>query len=191
MTIISIEGGKASGKSYLIEHLKKIYPEAIILPTKEEYKFDRENCPKPQDQSNGNFFLFRLLSKHFQADDKNKLYIFDRDYVSFLAFSYAHHIFSKNKKIHAERIKKINTLKKLDIIIEPDVRFICDCNYKLFLQRDKHRNKNTEKFWYKKKFANLVYTYYRKFAKKPNNCLLNPNFKIKDVIEILKQRNIK
>ncbi|MFH1605757.1 MAG: hypothetical protein ABIC91_00265 [Nanoarchaeota archaeon] len=185
MMLISVEGSRRSGKTYLTNYLKKQFSSiADFFPNDKERAWLWKNSPpipidKESLKASQLWFMNQTEKKYSQAEMSNKkLVFFERDYLSHLSFSYA---FAKTFNI--DIFTDIKTICERNLtnskFKRPDLRLICDNNYELFSERTaKTTEKNIETIWSNKNFASNLFDFYRDFSiqyEPRNSFLIEPN----------------
>ena len=171
MTIISLEGSRRSGKTYVTKALQNIMKgRAQFFPTEEETRWLWKNSPPmPKDleslRKNQMWYLRQTENKYNAAADPDKIYIFQRDYLSHLSFC---HAFAKTFGMGIFEEIQDYCMDKLEkgIFKKPDLRIVFDNNLETFLERAKKTyEKKIEDLWSHQKFAEHLFEYYRTFTK--------------------------
>ena len=175
--ILSLEGARCSGKSYAVAHLRDLFPNAVFLPTPRELEEIKQNSPPIGNtfsgiRKNEKWFL-SVTEKKFSNVKKDTRYVFERDYTSNLAFSYA---YSKWSGINTYDTMVKDVEKGLDVglLKQPELRIVLDMTSEEFFKRNKVRNKTIEDIWSDPDFLSPLLDHYRTFARieEPQNSVL-------------------
>jgi len=192
--IVSLEGSRRSGKTFMADSLSKAFDkECVILPDEKTTRWLWANTPPlPMDDEaarySANWFFEQTAEKYRRAADPDKLYLFQRDYVSPLSFTYAYSKFSKIGHFD-EQLADCRRRLASGEFRKPDLRLVLDNNLELFLQRaEKTTEKTIEDIWHDKQFSEILFSFYRSFAsdyEPENSIILEPNISMEKVKSIV------
>ena len=193
--IISIEGSRGSGKSTAARYLEEcLGSKFTILPSAQRLEWIKRNTPPvTKDFESIRFserwFLEITKEKFDEAKDPNRVYVFERDYLSLLAYSFAYSAYSGIWTFDC-LLGECQELLMSGCFRRPEIRLILDNNPHLFLDRENKRGKGIEDIWFEKRFADSLFEFYRRFAldyEPKSSHLIGPNFKKKELVEVIEQ----
>lgn len=180
MTIISLEGSRRSGKTYISGYLRThLREDCVFLPTDETVKWLWKNSPPiPQDYASARaanrFFLEQTARKYDSINCEDKTYILQRDYLSHLAFASGLRS-AKGIDTLAEVQAECDARLRSGSFRRPDLCLILDNEIALYIDRIRHTDEKViEDIFSDRVFAQDSIEFYRIYAREnePDNTMI-------------------